>query len=175
MSPRHPAAPASRSHIRAARDAGPEAAELLRRAGCRPSPQRLLVLQALARGGHVTAERALEHARASYPAINPSTVYRTLDALVEAGIARRTDLGGPSRHYELAHEHPHHHAVCAACGAVAHFHSDTLRGFAEALAEATGHVLVQGREITVPAVCAPCRRAITARRAAVRPRLPEDP
>ena len=31
--------------------------------------------------------------RARYPSINPSTVYRTLDALVEAGIARRTDLG----------------------------------------------------------------------------------
>ena len=69
----------------------------------------------------------------AYPSINPSTVYRTLDALVDAGIARRTDLGSGRLFYEVAREHRHHHAVCQECGAVAHIHDASLGPLADAL------------------------------------------
>ena len=89
----------------------------------------------------------LAHAKARYPSINPSTVYRTLDALVEAGIARRTDLGSDRLFYEVAREHRHHHAVCQDCGAVAHLHDASLRPLAQALEQATGFTLSPDREI----------------------------
>ena len=123
----HPPSAATELHLRVAREAGDAAAALLRRAGCRPTAQRLLVLQALGGGEHVTADDVLAHARARYPSINPSTVYRTLDALVDAGIARRTDLGSERLYFEVAREHRHHHAVCQVCGAVAHLHDASLR------------------------------------------------
>ncbi len=153
----HPPAPHTRSRMRAGLEAGDAAADLLRRAGCRPTPQRLLVLQALSRGDHVTAEQALAHARARYPAVNASTVYRTLDALVRAGLARESDLGGSSRHFELAREHRHHHAVCQGCGAVVHLHDEDLAPLADALAAATGYRLTPDREIAIPGLCPRCQ------------------
>ena len=156
----HPPAPATELQLRAAREAGDAAAALLRRAGCRPTAQRLLVLQALGEGGHVSADEVLAHARARYPSINPSTVYRTLDALVSAGIARRTDLGTGRLHFEVARTHRHHHAVCQRCGAVAHIHDGSLRPLAEALRAETGFELTPDREIAVPGLCPACQGAV---------------
>jgi Fur family ferric uptake transcriptional regulator len=149
--------------MREAREAGDAAAALLRRAGCRPTPQRLLILQALGGGGHVTAEEALAHAQGVYPSVNASTVYRTLDALVASGLARETDLGGPRLHYELVREHRHHHAVCERCGAVVHVHDTVLAPLARALEAATGFRLTPGGEVTLPGVCVGCRTSGEAR------------
>jgi Fur family ferric uptake transcriptional regulator len=159
----HPPAPATELQLRAAREAGDAAAALLRRAGCRPTAQRLLVLQALGQGDHVSADDVLAHARARYPSINPSTVYRTLDALVSAGIARRTDLGGDRLFYEVARPHRHHHAVCQRCGAVAHLHDVSLGPLADALRAETGFELTPDREIAIPGLCPACQRAPGAR------------
>ena len=156
---RHSLVPATELQLRVAREAGDAATALLRRAGCRPTAQRLLVLQALGGGGHVSADEILAHARERYPAIDPSTVYRTLDALVRAGIARRTDLGAGRLHFELSRSHRHHHAVCQRCGAVAHLHDDSLRSLSQALHEETGFALSPDREITVPGLCPDCQRA----------------
>jgi Fe2+ or Zn2+ uptake regulation protein len=156
---RHPPAPATQLQLRAAREAGDAAAALLRRAGCRPTAQRLLVLQALGGGDHVSAEEILAHARARYPSINPSTVYRTLDALVAAGIVRRTDLGSERLYFEVAREHRHHHAVCQRCGTVAHLHDVTLAPLAEALRAETGFALTPDREIAIPGLCPACQAA----------------
>lgn len=166
MPPHHPAchlpAPATQLQLRAARGAGDAAAALLRRAGCRPTAQRLLVLQALGGGDHVTADDILLHARTSYPSITPSTVYRTLDALVEAGIARRTDLGGERLHFEVAREHRHHHVVCQRCGAVEHLHDASLAPLAKTIAAETGFELTPDQEIAIPGLCPACRTAAPA-------------
>lgn len=153
----HPPAAATQLHLEAARGAGDAAAGLLRRAGCRPTAQRLLVLQALGGGDHLTADDILLHARRRYPSINPSTVYRTLDALVDAGIARRTDLGAGRLHYELARTHRHHHVVCQGCGAVEHLHDASLGSLGETLAAETGYLLTPDREIAIPGLCPDCQ------------------
>jgi Fe2+ or Zn2+ uptake regulation protein len=159
----HPPSDATELQLQVAREAGDAAAALLRRAGCRPTAQRLLVLQALGGGEHVTADDVLAHAKARYPSINPSTVYRTLDALVAAGIARRTDLGSERLYFEVAREHRHHHAVCQACGAVAHLHDASLRPLKEALRSETGFELTPDREIAIPGICPDCQRAAARR------------
>ena len=157
--PCHAPVVATELQLQAARGAGDAAAALLRRAGCRPTAQRLLVLQALGGGDHVSADEILAHAKARYPSITPSTVYRTVDALVEAGVARRTDLGSDRLFYEVAREHRHHHAVCQECGAVTHLHDASLRPLAEALEQATGYALTPDREITVHGICPECQAA----------------
>jgi Fe2+ or Zn2+ uptake regulation protein len=156
---RHPPSDATELQLQVAREAGDAAAALLRRAGCRPTAQRLLVLQALGGGEHVTAEDVLAHAKARYPSINPSTVYRTLDALVDAGIARRTDLGTERLYFEVVREHRHHHAVCQVCGAVAHLHDASLGPLKDALRAETGFELTPDREIAIPGVCPDCQRS----------------
>jgi len=157
--PCHPPAPATQLRLYDAQGAGDAAAALLRRAGCRPTAQRLLVLQALGGGGHVTADDILVHAKARYPSINPSTVYRTLDALVAAGIARRNDLGSGRLYFEIAREHRHHHVVCQGCGAVEHLHDASLAPLAAAVAAETGFRLTPDREIAIPGFCPACQTA----------------
>jgi Fur family ferric uptake transcriptional regulator len=132
------------------------ATDLLRKSGCRPTAQRLLVLQALGGGDHMDADAILAHARERHPAMDPSTVYRTVEALVDAGIARCTDLGHGRRFYELARAHRHHHAVCQDCGAVTHVHDAALGSLADALLAATGYALTTDREITIPGRCPAC-------------------
>jgi len=116
-----------------------------------------LVLQALGGGDHVTADDILLHARRRYPSINPSTVYRTLDALVEAGIARRTDLGSERLYFEVAREHRHHHTVCERCGAVEHLHDASLAPLAAAIAAETGFQVTPDQEIAIPGLCPACQ------------------
>ena len=87
------------------------------------------------------------------PQLNASTVYRTLDVLVEEGLATRTDLGTGRGVFEPAHEHPHHHLVCESCGMVAHVHDDLLGGLVGRLAEQRAFHL-GGRELTFFGVCA---------------------
>jgi Fe2+ or Zn2+ uptake regulation protein len=155
----HPPAGDLARRLEAARAGGAEAAALLREAGCRPTAPRLLILQALAEADHPSADEVLAGARARHPAITPSTVYRALDALVEAGIARQSDLGVGRRRYEMAREHRHHHAVCERCGAVAHLHDSGLGQLAAALADETGYRLSEGRELAIPGVCPACQAA----------------
>jgi Fur family ferric uptake transcriptional regulator len=91
----------------------------LRRLRVRVTPQRLLVLEALAaHGGHMTADAILQWAMERYPALNLATVYRTLDLLISLGLVAQTDLGSGVTHFELVGESPHHHLVCERCGAV---------------------------------------------------------
>jgi Fur family ferric uptake transcriptional regulator len=115
-----------------------------------------LVLQALGGGGHLGADEILAHARAGSPAVNASTVYRTLEALRAAGLVRACDLGGGRLRYEIGRDHRHHHAVCERCGAVAHLHDDVLRPLARALRAATGYGLTPDGEVCLPGICPAC-------------------
>ena len=57
--------------------------EELRRQGYRLTPQREMIVEAVAHAGrHVTAEEVHEQVRARTSAVNVATVYRTLDLLV---------------------------------------------------------------------------------------------
>jgi Fur family ferric uptake transcriptional regulator len=108
-------------------------ANLLRRKGQRPTPQRMMILSALIdHGGHVTAEVIYDRVRCAYPCLNLSTVYRTLEMLRDAGLVSETDLGGGVRQFERLGQ-PHHHLVCLACGQVADLDAAALASLAERL------------------------------------------
>jgi Fur family ferric uptake transcriptional regulator len=152
---------------RAAAEGGTEAAELLRRVGCRPTPQRLEVLQALGNGEHLTAEQLYNRVRGAIPTINPSTVYRTLEALEQVGLVRCSDLGAGRMHFELARGHRHHHVVCGACGAVAHLHDEVMAPVGAGVRAATGYVLDTRAEILLPSRCPACADAGESRTEAI--------
>jgi len=84
--------------------------------GLRWTPQRQLVLQILQnQGGHLKVEEIYQQITRSFPAVNRSTVYRTLETLVEAGIVVAIAEQGPERLYELVQGKPHYHAICENC------------------------------------------------------------
>lgn len=130
----------------------------LRPRGRRLTRQRQAIWAALLAepDGHLSAENVAERVRAQLPLVNASTVYRTLELLVEEGLLLRTDLGAGRAYYEPARDHPHHHLVCELCGKVAHVHSETFGDLRARIEQGAGFTL-GSREITFFGTCASCR------------------
>lgn len=96
-----------------------DTAELLRRAGHKVTPQRLMIVRALRRaGGHVSAAQIADEVKTTYPMVDVSTVYRTLDVLKRMRLATSTDMGAGDVLFEWAPEEPHHHLICSSCAHV---------------------------------------------------------
>lgn len=94
-------------------------ARRLRRAGQRVTTQRLAVAAALAASPRqVTAQELWEWMRTRYPQLGRATVFRTLEALSEAGLARRLELPGHVYAYVACQPPHHHHLACRVCGTV---------------------------------------------------------
>jgi Fur family ferric uptake transcriptional regulator len=132
----------------------------LRRSGRRLTRQRRVIWEVLLaeHDGHLSAEDVVERVREKLPGVNTSTVYRTLEILVDDGLLLRTDLGGDRAYYEPVRDHPHHHVVCERCGKVTHLHDGTLGDLAQRIAQDSGYRLGE-REISFFGTCASCLRA----------------
>jgi Fe2+ or Zn2+ uptake regulation protein len=129
----------------------------LRARGRRLTRQRQLIWDAFTADPeeHLSADDVVERVRAQLPQVNASTIYRTLDLLVDDGLLLRTDLGGDRAYYEPAREHAHHHLVCENCGRVEHLHDEELGDLRRRVTTSTGFRLGTG-EITFFGVCAAC-------------------
>lgn len=150
---------AERHHPHGHRHPEPGGAAVLRERGRRLTPQRRLIWEALVAepDAHVSVEEVVRRVRGELPQVNPSTVYRTLELLVEEGLVLRTDLGADRTFYELAHDHVHHHLVCERCGAVAHVHDDVLEELRSRAQAASGYLL-RPQEVTLLGLCSRCQR-----------------
>ena len=94
-----------------------ETAQVLREAGQKTTPQRLMILSALRHAdGHLTANDIFEQVRMEYPYVDISTVYRTLSVLTELRLVSDTDMGTGDTTYEWVREQRrHHHLICRGC------------------------------------------------------------
>jgi Fur family ferric uptake transcriptional regulator len=129
----------------------------LHRRGLRMTPQRQLVLDAVRELGHATPEQICTRVQSAAPAVNITTVYRTLDLLEELRLVRHTHLGHGAPTYS-EREHEHVHLVCHECGAIGEAPTELMEELAARLREKQGfavditHVALSGR-------CADCVRA----------------
>ena len=90
--------------------------QLLKESGHRMTPQRLMVLSAVRNaGGHVTASDILEEVKRSYPYMDVSTVYRTLNVLKQMRLVSETHMGEGEHSYEWIQRKRHHHIICRSC------------------------------------------------------------
>ncbi len=133
------------------------AREALRARGLRWTPQRRLVLNALAQSnGHVTATDLLERCRAADPQTIPSTVYRTLDVLEEIGLVRHGHGPDGREEFHVLPESEHGHLYCRQCGRSWEIDAPEASGLVAALAAGRGfetdlsHLSISGR-------CRQCR------------------
>ena len=91
--------------------------KILRERGYRLTPQREMILDAIILAGdHMSAEDVFSKVQEQSSAVNLATVYRTLDMLVEEGLACRTDLGTGEYMYATNQHGPHIHLICRKCG-----------------------------------------------------------
>lgn len=91
----------------------------LRQRGYRITPQREMIVEALVHSGeHVTADTLYTQVHQRSPAVNLATVYRTLEMLVNEGLANRADLYDGQIVYTTEQHGLHVHLVCRHCEAV---------------------------------------------------------
>jgi Fur family ferric uptake transcriptional regulator len=127
----------------------------LRDRGYRMTPQRQLVLEAVAKLGHATPEAIATEVRQTAAAVNISTVYRTLDLLEELGLVSHAHLTHGAPTYHVTGRDRHIHLVCGGCGTISELSPDRLAGLVDALRDELGftvnvdHVALAGR-------CADC-------------------
>src|SRR6266705_2395604 len=92
--------------------------EQLRARGYRVTPQRQLVLEAVARLDHATPEEIGAQVQQTARGVNISTIYRTLELLEQIGMVTHTHLGHGAPIYHLATDADHVHLVCRDCDRV---------------------------------------------------------
>lgn len=89
----------------------------IRAQGKRVTAQRRLVLEAVQRARHhITADEVTRAVHAKDPKIDPSTVYRNLEALEESGLVSHTHLDDRVIQWHRAEATRHGHLVCRRCG-----------------------------------------------------------
>lgn len=100
--------------------------EMCRESGFPLTVQRRVILECiLQRHDHPTADQVHEEVRARVPEISRTTVYRTLEALVQMGAIRRAHHLGPASRFDANVGH-HHHLVCMRCNSVVDFEDPRL-------------------------------------------------
>ena len=105
------------------------------------TPQRVAVLQILHESEeHVSASDIFQKVRETYPRINKSTVYRTLELLKKLELVRETDLGGNRLYYHHAEKGDHHHLICQKCGMTMNLDEPVLATMNELLIKQYGFV-----------------------------------
>ena len=91
--------------------------------GYRMTVPRQAILELLSKStDHLSAEDIYLQVHKKYPTIGLTTVYRTLELLVKAGLIMKFDFGDGRARFELI-ESPesighHHHLVCTECGRI---------------------------------------------------------
>jgi Fur family transcriptional regulator, ferric uptake regulator len=134
-----------------------QAAALARQAGIRPTPQRVAVIRALEGKDRPVTAQALhgEVRRRGGPGL--ATVYRTLRALADTGLAETFAAGEGEQAYKLCQVEHHHHLICEGCGQVSTIPSCEVEDWAAAVARRRGYS-VTGHRADVYGLCVRCRR-----------------
>lgn len=90
----------------------------------------LIILETIGKEhAHLTSHEVYEQIRGRLPAVNPSTVYRSLERLANDGKISVSDMGTGSTVYESLAEDMHHHLICQKCGRVFTLGHDEVRDF----------------------------------------------
>src|SRR5258707_7794481 len=90
-----------------------------RTAGMTLTPQRVVIYRALLESeDHPSPEALKDRVKAQLPAVSLATIYKTLDVLVDLGLASELAVTGNTKRYD-ANMGVHHHLVCTQCGSVA--------------------------------------------------------
>ncbi len=132
--------------------------ESLRPAGGKRSGKRDLIVNVFLRQeGHLSADDLVDLIRREDHKISRATVYRTLQWMVEAGIARKVDFGEGRFRFEHSYRHPRHfHLICKSCNQSSEFLSSDIEALLEEVAAARNFSARQS-VLQIYGTCESCR------------------
>src|SRR5918992_4659983 len=130
----------------------------LRPAGSKRSSKRDLIVNVFLRQeGHLTADTLVDLIRQEDQRISRATIYRTLQWMVDAGIARKVDFGEGRFRFEHSYRHPRHfHLICKTCNRSFEFLSSDIEALLEEVAVARNFTARQS-VLQIHGTCEACR------------------
>lgn len=135
----------------------PELSNLHPAGGKRSSKRDRILNIFLRQQGHLSADDLCDLVRREDPGIGRATVYRTLQWMVGAGVARKVDFGEGRSRFEPSYRHPqHYHMVCQVCHRSSEFLSSDVEALIDEIAEARSFVASQVL-VQVTGTCEECR------------------
>jgi Fur family peroxide stress response transcriptional regulator len=119
--------------------------------------QRRAVFEELAvRRDHPTADKVYEVLRERLPGISRTTVYRVLDDMVGAGLARRVDHPGAVARFDPVTSR-HHHLVCQRCGTLVDIEDDLVPELPLPRIAGKRPFRITGYSVNFTGLCAECQ------------------
>ena len=130
----------------------------LRPAGSKRSSKRDFIVNVFLRQeGHLTADNLVDLIRREDQRISRATIYRTLQWMVDAGIARKVDFGEGRFRFEHSYRHPRHfHLICKSCNRSFEFLSSDIETLIEEVANARNFAPRQS-VLQIHGTCEACR------------------
>lgn len=130
--------------------------EKCREAGMPATPQRIEIFRALASSHqHPTPEMVYERVKQSLPSVSLATIYKTLDTLVDLGVATEIATTGDAKRYD-ANMEEHHHLICTQCHSITDFVSPA---FDKVPLPATHGFTPEFVSIRIHGLCQKCKAA----------------
>ena len=136
-----------------------QASKAIREAGGRMTAQRRLIIELLAESdSHLDAEAVYHIAHERDAQISMATVYRTLNALEDAGLLQQRYLSRDHerKYYEPLHAESEYHFTCRICKRVIPFQSQLIQNLKAKLEVELG-VSVMNACICFDGLCPECR------------------
>jgi len=107
--------------------------------------------------GHLSADDLVDLIRREDHRISRATVYRTLQWMVDAGIARKVDFGEGRFRFEHSYRQPRHfHLICKSCSRSYEFLSSDIEALVEEVAAARSFAASQS-VVQIYGTCEECR------------------
>ena len=139
----------------------PDLSRLTPTGGKRSSKREQIVNVFLRQEGHLSADDLVDLIRKDDHRISRATVYRTLQWMVDAGIARKVDFGEGRFRFEHSYRQPRHfHLICKTCHRSFEFLSSDIEGLVEEVATARNFTASQS-VVQIYGTCEECRTGRT--------------
>jgi len=135
----------------------PDLSRLKPDGGKRSSKREQIVNVFLRQEGHLSADDLVDLIRREDQRISRATVYRTLQWMVDAGVARKVDFGEGRFRFEHSYRQPRHfHLICKTCHRSFEFLSSDIEGLVEEVAAARSFTPSQS-VVQIYGTCEECR------------------
>jgi Fur family peroxide stress response transcriptional regulator len=130
--------------------------EALQSTGHRFTDQRAAVYRFLtATTTHPDADAVFHEVRRQVQGISLATVYKSLETLVNCGLASKLTYSDGSARYDARTE-PHHHARCSSCGRVFDVNGQIPAGDLEAMSRELDGFVIDGYRLELTGACRSC-------------------
>jgi Fur family peroxide stress response transcriptional regulator len=97
---------------------------ILREHNLKATPQRLEILENIAKYGHINIDKLFEKVRETFNSISLATIYKNINAMIENTILVEVKLPNTKTVYEIVKQ-KHYHLLCNNCQSIIDVEIDT--------------------------------------------------